>query len=130
MSKTKHLFEFEINAPAALLYSYLTIPKSLGLWFADKVMESNGIFNFVWDNEDHKAKIAGQKLNQWIKYQYLPKPGEEGQEPSFVEFRIEANELTQTCFLKITDVSSEEDPQIAAELWKNIIFNLRESLGA
>lgn len=130
MSKVKYNFEFEINAPAALLYSYLTIPKSIGLWFADKVTESNGIFNFVWDNDDHQAKIAGQKNNQWVKFQFLPKPGEDASDPAFTEFRIETNELTQTCFLKITDYSAEEDPQIANELWKNIIFNLKESLGA
>jgi uncharacterized protein YndB with AHSA1/START domain len=130
MSKVKYHFEFEINAPASLLYSYLTIPKSIGLWFADKVTESNGVFNFVWDNEDHTAKLVGQKANQWVKYQYLPKPGEDPNDLAFVEFKIETNELTQTCFLKITDYSTEEDEQILKELWANIIFNLKESMGA
>ncbi|HVD98784.1 MAG TPA: START-like domain-containing protein [Cytophagaceae bacterium] len=127
MSKNNLVFEFEVNAPTSLLYSYLTVPKSLRQWFADDVTENNeGIFNFKWDGEDHIAKMTLNKVNQLVRYDFVKDDGKS----SFIEFRLEANELTQTSFIKITDSYMDESEQDATELWKNLIADLKDVIGA
>jgi uncharacterized protein YndB with AHSA1/START domain len=131
MSRKKLMYEFEINTPASLLYSYLTVPKSMKQWFADEVTEDKtGNINFKWDNEDHIAKISLQKVNQFVRYDFLSTKDEDKNDPPFIEFKIEVNELTQTSFLKITDYYMEESEQDAAELWKNLITDLKDVIGA
>ncbi|HSZ24889.1 MAG TPA: START-like domain-containing protein [Cytophagaceae bacterium] len=132
MSRKKLTYEFEINTPASLLYSYLTVPNSLKQWFADDVIEDKaGTINFKWEGDDHFAKISMQKVNQLIRYDFLsPKEGGDSNDPAFIEFKIEVNELTQTSFLKITDSYMEESEQDAAELWKNLINDLKDTIGA
>jgi len=131
MSRSKLMYEFEINAPASLLYSYLTVPKSMKQWFADDVIEDkDGTINFKWDKEDHIAKMALHKVNQYVRYDFLyPKELDKSEAP-FIEFKIEVNELTQTSFVKITDYYMEESEQDAAELWKNLITDLKDVIGA
>jgi uncharacterized protein YndB with AHSA1/START domain len=131
MSRKKLMYEFEINTPASLLYSYLTVPKSMKQWFADEVIEEkDGTINFKWEGEDHIAKIAQQKVNQSIRYEFISSKEEDKNDPPFIEFKIEVNELTQTSFLKITDYYMEESEQDAAELWKNLITDLKDVIGA
>ncbi len=131
MSRNKLTFEFEVNAPASLLYSYLTIPKSLKQWFADEVIEDkNGTLNFKWDGTDHIAKPGPSKLNQLVRYDFIPANEEDKKDPPFIEFKIEVNELTQTSFIKITDYYMEESEQDTAELWKNLISDLKDVIGA
>ncbi|HWZ22519.1 MAG TPA: START-like domain-containing protein [Cytophagaceae bacterium] len=132
MSRSKLMFEFEINTPASLLYSYLTVAKSMKQWFADEVIEGkDGTINFKWENEDHIAKVAQSKVNQFVKYVFLINNIEEDKnDPAFIEFKIEVNELTQTSFVKITDCYMEESEQDATELWKNLITDLKAVLGA
>ena len=131
MSRKKLMYEFEINTPASLLYSYLTVPKSMKQWFADEVIEEkDGTTNFKWEGEDHIAKIAQQKVNQFVRYEFISSKEEDKNDPPFIEFKIEVNELTQTSFIKITDYYMEESEQDAAELWKNLITDLKDVIGA
>ncbi len=131
MSRNKLMFEFEINAPASLLYSYFTVAKSMKQWFADEVIEDkSGTINFKWEKEDHVARIAQYKVNQFVKYSFLVNGVEDKIDPPFIEFKIEVNELTQTSFVKITDCYMEESDQDAAELWKNLINDLKDVIGA
>lgn len=131
MSRNKLTFEFEVNAPASLLYSYLIIPKSLKQWFADEVIEEKeNLFNFKWEGEDHRAKMAHTKVNQFVRYDFIPVTEAHKQDPPFIEFRIDVNELTQTSFIKITDHYMDESEQDAAELWKNLITDLKDVIGA
>ncbi|MCS6822743.1 MAG: START-like domain-containing protein [Cytophagaceae bacterium] len=127
MAKQKFTGEYEINASASLLFSYLTIPKSMSLWFADSVTQEKDVYNFKWEGEDHKAKIVAQKQNQYVRYEFIS--DNDASEPSYIEFTIEENELTQTSFIRITDCSddSEEDMR---ELWNYQIESLREAVGA
>ena len=131
MSRNKLMFEFEINTPASLLYSYFTVAKSMKQWFADDVIEDkDGTINFKWDKQDHVARVAQQKVNQFVKYVFLTDNLPDKNDPPFIEFKIEVNELTQTCFIKITDCYMEESDEDAAELWKNLITDLKDVIGA
>ena len=131
MSRNKLMYEFEINASASLLYSYFTVPQSMKQWFADEVIEDKtGSLNFKWEGEDHIAKISLHKVNQFVRYEFYTVKDFDKNDPPFIEFKIEVNELTQTSFVKIIDCYMEESEQDAAELWKNLITDLKDVIGA
>jgi hypothetical protein len=50
-------------------------------------------------------------------------------DPSYIEFKVDMNDLTQSSFLKITDYSDIENEQDLRELWTYLVSNLREIVG-
>lgn len=130
MSKSKYIGEFEFKASARMLYPYLNTADGLEQWFADKVNfdpKRNLIFN--WNGEKVLAKKVGQRLNEYVKYEILTKDGKNSDDPSFIEFKLDENELTQTSFLQIIDYSDIEDKNDMDELYSNLVITLREIVG-
>jgi len=112
-----------------MLYSYFTTPTGLAQWFADEVLLDGGkIFNFKWDNQPHYARITAQRLNRYVKFEFLDDNQAETQDPNYIEFKLDQNELTQSSFLKVTDYSDANEEDIE-ELWENLITSLRETVG-
>jgi len=129
MDKNKFTIEFEINASAKMLYPYLNTPAGLAEWMADDVtLSEDKTFNFVWDKVNHPAKKVNQKINQYVKFEFINKS--EDKDSSWLEFRLENNELTQTSFLKIIDYSDITDPSDQKDLWTNLIGGLKKTVGA
>jgi uncharacterized protein YndB with AHSA1/START domain len=129
MDKSKFTIEFEINASAKMLYPYLNTPAGLSEWMADDVtLNEDKTFNFFWDKVNHPAKKVTQKINQYVKFEFINKA--EDKDSSWLEFRLENNELTQTSFLKIIDYSDITDPSDQKDLWTNLIGELRKTVGA
>jgi len=131
MAKTKFTTEYEINASSKMLYPYLSSSSGLADWFADKVtLESDKVtFNFIWDGKVHKAKKVSQKINQYVKFEFLPEKEADKKDLSYIEFKIDTNELTQTSFLRITDYSEIDDPKDLKEMWNNLLTNLKVIVG-
>ncbi|HEY8400164.1 MAG TPA: START-like domain-containing protein [Cytophagaceae bacterium] len=130
MGKNKFSTEFELNVSPKILYHYINTASGLEDWFADKVIAtSEKEYTFIWDGKEHKARKVSQKVNQYVKYEFLPETPEEKKDPSFLEFRIETNELTQTTFLKVTDYSDFDDVKDLEELWKHLFEALVEKVG-
>ncbi len=130
MGKYKYTTEFEIRANNKMLFPYLVNPAGLAQWFADQVtINENKAFNFVWDNRPHYARLTAQRLNRYVKFEFIPEDNSTLHEPSYIEFRLDMNELTQSSFLKITDFSDTEDEQDLKELWAYLVSNLREIVG-
>jgi uncharacterized protein YndB with AHSA1/START domain len=129
MEKNKFTIEFEINASGKMLYPYLNTAAGLSEWMADEVTQSEDkTFNFVWDKFNYPAKKVSQKINQYVKFEFINKA--EGKDTSWIEFRLESNELTQTSFLKIIDYSDITDPADQKDLWTNLVSELKKSVGA
>ena len=102
---SKHLFtaDFSINASKKMLYPYISSASGLSQWFADDVtINEDKVFNFIWDEEDHKAKMASHRTNHYVKFQFIPETEEDEEDPAYFEIRLEVNELTQSVFIKIT----------------------------
>jgi uncharacterized protein YndB with AHSA1/START domain len=130
MGKYKYTTEFEIRANNKMLFNYLVTPAGLAQWFADQVsIDDYKIFNFVWDNQPHYARMTAQRLNRYVKFEFISEDSQPGQEPSFVEFKLDMNDLTQSSFLKITDFSDIENEEDLRELWTGLVSNLREIVG-
>lgn len=125
--KYKFVQEFEINASPKRIYGLLNNASELNRWFEEKViLEQGKIFNFIWDDTNHQAKIVSQKLNKYIKFEFLNDNSDE--KPSYMEFRLEKSELTNATYLIVTDYSEMTDEQDLQELWESLVNNLREVL--
>lgn len=132
MKKFKFVKEYEIKASVKMLYPYFSTAMGLAEWFADKVEYiDNHTLLFHWDNEDHIGKIVAQRVGKSIKFEFIPDANsqEDPQNPSYIEFKLDFNEMTNTTFVKITDFSSETDEEELNELWDGLIHTLKEIVG-
>lgn len=131
MSKYKFIKEYEIKASVKILYPYFSTPAGLQEWFADSVKTTIDAqtYNFHWDNEDHTGRIVSHRAGKSIKYEFLPESPEEEGDESYIEFRLDHNEITDTTFIKVIDYSKETDIEELNELWDGLIQSLKENVG-
>lgn len=130
MSKTLRQAEFEINASQKIIFPYLNTAGGLQEWFADDVtINSNKVYNFLWDGEIHAARLVSQKPNKSVKFEYL---GEEGDDdPSWVELDLQVNELTQALYFQVSEYSDATDSdEEFYEMWEGLIDTLKDVVGA
>ncbi len=127
MSKSLYVIEHEINASKKMLYPYLNTASGLAQWFADDVnINEDHIFTFNWDSESFQAKMTSHRLNTSVKFEFIE---DDEEEPWYIEFMIEENELTQSLFLKVTEYTEFEDEEEWNDLWENLFLNLKETIG-
>ncbi|MEO9967759.1 MAG: START-like domain-containing protein [Reichenbachiella sp.] len=126
MSKFKFVGEYEIRASKKMLYPYLSSASGLAQWFADDVnINEDKIFTIIWDGEENKAKMVSHRTNSQVKFEFIS----EEEDPNYVEFKIDMNELTQSVFIRVTDYSEMDDEKELEELWDSLMSDLREIVG-
>jgi uncharacterized protein YndB with AHSA1/START domain len=129
MAKTRFSFEYEINASKKMLYPYFTTASGLSQWFADDVnVDEDHNFNFIWEDEDHMAKMVSHRTNSLAKFVFNDASSDDD-DPSFVEFRLDENEMTQTTFIKVLEYTDFDDKEEQADLWTNLFQTLKEIVG-
>lgn len=130
MAKVKYTAEFEVKASKRMLYPYIYSASGLSQWMADDVnVNEDGVFNFIWDEEDHKAKMVAHRLNSYVKFEFLPETEEDEEDPSYFELRLDVNELTESLFLRVTDYSDFDDQEEWLDLWESLVATLKETVG-
>ena len=133
MAKYKYVTEFEINASTKMLFPYLSTAGGLQEWFADDVsVLGEKSYNVVWDGVGHTATIMAKRTNHYIKYEFLPvdKDDEKMNETrSYIEFKLEHNDITASTFLQVVDFSEMENEEDLASLWEQLVEVLREKVG-
>jgi uncharacterized protein YndB with AHSA1/START domain len=128
MTKYRYSAEFEMKASPKMLFPYLNSPGGLSEWFADDVnIDDRKNFHFIWDGVNHTARLSAQRTNKYVKFDFLTDNGDE--DASYIEFKVDQNELTQSTFLKVVDYSDMNDAQDLEELWENLVVKLREIVG-
>jgi uncharacterized protein YndB with AHSA1/START domain len=126
--KRKCVCEFEINASTKMLYPYLYTAGGLAQWFCDDVtVDEDKNFNFIWDGSDHKARIVAHRVNNFVRFEFIPEENDD--DPTYFELRLEMNELTESVFLKVIDYSDFEDEDELRDLWEGLIGDLKEIVG-
>jgi hypothetical protein len=129
----KKLFtaDYEIHASVKMLYPYIQTAGGLSEWFADNVKINNikKTFIFFWDNEEHEARLVNQRINHFVRFEYLPEHEGDEKDPSYFELRLESNEMTQSVYLKVTDYSDFDDLEELQDLWDSLIEMLRKTVG-
>ncbi|MDX5347782.1 MAG: ATPase [Hymenobacteraceae bacterium] len=129
---TKHKFtrEYPINASPKILFPYLSTPGGLARWFCEDVLvDEDKVFNFIWDNQSHYAIVSSFRSNKSIRFIFLDDAKNTVPEPNYIEFSIETTELTQEQYLRVVDYSDDTDLEQLADLWENLLQNLREIVG-
>ena len=130
MAKTSFTIEIEINASPRTLYPYISTPDGLAQWFADEVFEDDEDFLvFIWDEKKHIARMAAKKVNSFAKFEFLPETDEDSSNPSWIEFKVEVNEMTNSTFLKIEDYSQIDNPDDYEEMYRYCLATLKEIVG-
>jgi len=122
--KTKIQLEYMINSSPRILYPYLIEPNDLAQWFADDVNYHDGVYEFIWDNESNRARIAAVKENKSVKFKWLD------DEPNYFEMEIIQDELTNDVSLAIIDFVKDEDLEERKKIWDNSISYLQSVIGA
>ncbi|NBP70996.1 MAG: ATPase [Cytophagia bacterium] len=129
----KRLFstDYEFHASAKMLYPYLQTASGLAEWFCDdvKINNESKTLTFLWDNEEHKAIQVAHRANHSVKFQFLPEGEEDENDPAYLEFKVETNDLTQTVYLHISDYSDFEDQKELHDLWDDLVGDLKKIVG-
>jgi uncharacterized protein YndB with AHSA1/START domain len=125
-TKYKFVREYAFRNSAKVLYPYLSTPGGLEQWFCDKVsVDSNHLYHFLWENQDHIAKLTSSRLNKSARFEF---EGDDA-ELSYLEFKLEASELDGSTYLRITDFSSSTDEDDLEDLWDGLIEALKNIVG-
>ncbi len=132
MGKLKFVSDYQINTSRKIIYPYLSTASGLSQWFADDVViNEDKVYNFIYDGEDHFARPTIMRSNRHVKFEFFdPQEGEgNGVDHSFIEFKLEENELTQTFYLRVIEYGDAFDEQEQRSIWEGLITNLKEIIG-
>ncbi len=122
--------EFEFKASRKMLFPYLTTASGLSQWFADDVtINEDKIFSFSWDGEEHQAKLATQRINRFVRFDFLNGSDKSSNEASFLEMQLDTNDLTGAVFLNVTDSMTADDEEEFYEIWLQLTDSLKEIVG-
>ena len=106
MLENQFIADYQLNASKKIVYTYLSTASGLQEWFADEVRineDKDFIFNF--DQEDHYAKLTVLKVNLHVRLDFFDPKRMHDQVDSFIEFKLDETELTQSLFLKVMRVN-------------------------
>ncbi len=125
MNEPLYHLEFELRTSAKVLYPYISTASGLEEWFADKVLVNNSQnFNFIWDEEDHFAKLISSKFNKFAKFEF-----QNSDHKGTIELILEVSELSNSTYLIINDSASNfDDQEDANDLWNFLVGKLKEKL--
>ncbi len=130
MEKFKFVAEYELRASPKVLFPYLSSAAGLSQWFCEKVNNlPDQKFDFYWDNEKHVAKQTAMRLNKNVKFEFL-NSDEKGDENSYVEFKLDVSEFSNSTYLKVTEYSANTDETEQRDLWLGLMDGLREIVGS
>ena len=129
-TKTRFVVEFPINASPKILFPYLATASGLSQWFCDDVRYVEGQrLNFIWDHENHYAEISGQRLNRAVRFVFLDEQRQTVADANFLEFTLDASQVTDEVYLRVVDYSSGHDAGEQQEMWDGLVAKLREQVG-
>ena len=129
-TKARFVVEFPINASPKILFPYLATASGLSQWFCDDVRYVEGQrLNFIWDHENHYAEISGQRLNRAVRFVFLDEQRQTVSDASFLEFTLDASQVTDEVYLRVVDYSSSTDAGEQQEMWDGLVAKLREQVG-
>ncbi|MFC3414541.1 START-like domain-containing protein [Algoriphagus hitonicola] len=130
MVKNKFVADYQINASKKIVFQYLSTASGLEEWFADEVrINEDKVYIFNFDGEDHPARLASQRINSHVKFEFFDPTNADEKDHAFIEFKLEENELTQTLFLKVIDYSDGYDDDELTAIWEGLVGKLKEIIG-
>lgn len=111
-----------------MLFPYITTPSGLAQWFADDVtVNEDQVYTFSWDDEQTQARLAAQRLNKFVRFEFLDESDEEPR--PVIEMQLDENDLTGTVFLNVNDSVTADDEEEFRAIWNQMADSLREIVG-
>lgn len=123
--KQKFQLEFEMKSSPKILYNYISTASGLAEWFADDVKIKDGVYIFVWEGTETRAKLSHKRENQMARFNWIDEP-----EKTYFEIEIITDDITGDIALLVTDFIEPEDKEEMHRLWESQIHNLRMIIGA
>lgn len=122
--KIKYTAEYPVRCSPVILYEFLSTSSGLQEWFADKVADSDGVFNFTWSGSTENAEVVEKEENKYIRFHWEESPKEE-----YFEFRIEKSEVTNQTILVIHDFAEKKEIADQTLLWESQVKELFHRIG-
>lgn len=122
--KVELRLEYHINSSPRILFPFIHEPNALAQWFADDVNYKEGVYEFIWEDEVNRAKIASIKENKMVRFKWLDDV------PYFFELEIIQDELTNDVALSIIDHVKRDNLEDRKKIWNNSIEYLQSVIGA
>jgi uncharacterized protein YndB with AHSA1/START domain len=117
--------EYPVNTSPKILFHFLSAPSGLTEWFCDDISVKDDVLTFFWDNEKRSARRVSNKANKSAMFRWLDRPVE-----TFLEFRLETEDITRGVSLFITDFETQEDSESSRMLWDAQVNKLFQCIGA
>lgn len=125
-TKEKISLEYFMRSSPHVLYNYISAPSALAEWFAENVVNKDGIFTFTWDGADEVAKMVSRKKEEFIRFQWVDDEGTD----CYWEMAIKIDSLTKDVALMITDYAEPDEFDEAKLLWDNQVEALKHVIGS
>ncbi len=122
--RINYKFEYTFRAKAELLYTYISTPYNLAIWFADDAKINQDVFTFTWDGADERARVIKQILRKKIVFKWIDRPKDE-----FLCFDIESDDVTGGTVMFISDFDEEDEVDEAKLMWDTAIEKLKRIIG-
>ncbi|MDO3392120.1 START-like domain-containing protein [Bacteroides sp. ET489] len=127
MERKKIHLEYLLNATSkSILWSAISTPTGLEVWFADRVQSDDKIVDFFWGKtEKRTAEIVAVRAYSFIRFRWLDNeiPRE------YFELKMTNSELTNDFVLEITDFAAANEVDDVRELWESQVETLRRTCG-
>lgn len=128
MEKEKFESEFLLRTSLKVLDNMITTPSGLSEWFADDVNIKDDIYTFFWDGSEEEARLLTKKSNSKVKFKWLE--DEEDGNDVYFEIRYEADPMTKSVIVTITDFAEPSELDESQRFWESQIGELKRTLGA
>jgi uncharacterized protein YndB with AHSA1/START domain len=122
--KIRYTTEYPVRCSPVILYEFLSTSSGLQEWFADKVSDSDGVFNFTWSGSTENAEVLEKEENKYIRFHWEESPKDE-----YFEFRIEKSEVTNQTILVINDFAEKKEIADQSLLWESQVKELFHRIG-
>lgn len=125
-SKEKYTREYYMRSSPHVLFNYISAPSALAEWFAENVVNKNGVFTFTWEGADEVAKMVSKKKEESIRFQWEEDEGTD----CYWEMAIKIDSLTKDVALMVTDFADHDEIEESIQLWDSQIDALKHVIGS
>lgn len=122
--KEKYNLEYILKTSLNVAYRRISTASGFMEWFADNVLRDGDIFTFIWDGSEEKAELVEYKHLEYTKFKWL-----ENDDDTFLEFKLQVDELTNDLVLIISDFAYPDEIEDAKEMWDSQVDELKHNLG-
>jgi len=123
--KVPYTIEYTVRSSPAILYEFLATSSGLQEWFADLVIQKDGVYSFSWNGSVENAKIVDKVQDEFIRFHWVNSPHHE-----YFEFRIRKSEVTSETVLLVTDFAEKNDVKDQMQLWDSQLKDLFHRIGS